>query len=227
MYRRVETFLRTFQAKLEADPAAARSLVAENQEMLPFAVRYADRAVRNTENDPLGQFNYLQRIYNRFLGPLDGGNLLFLGSGEGLELVQARMCFPQSRIAAVDLNLSSEVVLTEVLSGGEFHQTDLRETSFYEVVKRVGFMPDRVVARHPYVGEHSFWGPRLTEAGRMMKETGGKLMVTTFLPRESNLVKFYLAVANLQARNFEFEGGKVSIGAEVVAHDRFITVVGN
>ncbi len=95
-------------------------------------------------------FWWLSELFQSYLSPVTEDSLiLFLGSGDGVELLYMRGLAPRVRIVAIDKVVSSDSVVTELAAKAKFFPLDLAQHSIDGIIGKIGGTPDIVVCRHP------------------------------------------------------------------------------
>lgn len=175
---------------------------------------------------------HLQVLLPRFLGSVSPDSTVFcLGSGAGRELPFARLFVPDGRIVAIDpskkLSTQQLSVLFEVISQAEFHPFDLSMMQPSDVINKIGFEPDVVLCRHPSLVIDPFWSEHLALWGVLMRNKGGKLLVTTYSEREQTGIAELMRGVGLAPRLDTFQASLFSLPwHDKFESDKFVTVLG-
>ncbi len=158
-------------------------------------------------------------------------SLLFLGFGEGSELLHARALFPESLIMGVDKSVGEMGVLSAMKADAVWLEEDLGKKSPDAILRVLGTMPDVVIARHPSIGPDPIMNHVLAEWGNLMSMASRPMLITTFTSQERLLVTQSLFQADLLPLLSEYtEGSPVDIAfldgsSAHVLQDRYVVQV--
>lgn len=156
--------------------------------------------------------SHLPELYRRFLLPRlpKAPSLLFLGCGEGSELIHGRETFPGARIVGIDKRVSDEAVLAALFAETELVSEDLGMKSPDEIMRSLGMLPDAVIARHPSIGPDPIIKDVLTDWGVVMSIMQKPMLVTTYTQYEQNQILRSFHANRIFPDVQEFSGGVVS-----------------
>ncbi len=153
-------------------------------------------------------FWWLSELFQSYLSPVTEDSLiLFLGSGDGVELLYMRGLAPRVRIVAIDKVVSSDSVVTELAAKAKFFPLDLAQHSIDGIIGKIGGTPDIVVCRHPNAVEFPEFPHILADWGKLMEETSGKMLITTFREGEKNEILGEMAKQQVSLFPSRFQPG--------------------
>lgn len=157
-------------------------------------------------------YTYLEDLYRKHLSPIrKDASVLFLGSGNGQELLSGRAVFPHGRLVALDKTVTNGSVATEFVTNTHFHQLDFTKHTPQELISLIDTTPSYVVCRHPEFHHNDWVRNHLVRWGSLPKRDRPKIMVTTFERGERDRLVRGLTKAGIRPRLAECNRGRLLI----------------
>ena len=168
----------------------------------------AREIIEAATEDLRGLSSHLPDFFGKYLDDLPPSpKLLFLGFGEGSELLHARTSYPDSLLLGVDKSVGEMGVLSALMADAVWLEEDLGKKSPDEILRTFGTMPDAVIARHPSNGPDPIMNHVLSEWGNLMSMAGRPMLISTYTQYERYLVTDSLLCANVLPLLSEYTGG--------------------
>lgn len=211
---------------LNNDPVQARAELSKDPEFAEYVIKLLQPLIEERSN----YFWWLSELFKSYLFPVAEDSLiLFLGSGDGVELLYMRGLAPRARIVAIDNVVSSDSVVTELASKAKFFPLDLAQHSKDDITGKIGGTPDIVVCRHPNAVEFPEFPHILADWEKLMEDTSGKMLITTFREDEKNEILGEMAKQQVSLIPSRFQlGAEFEVkGTGVIAKfDDFVINIG-